>query len=131
MRPLERLVDRLFAEQSPIKLVELHVSRPPGFSNTTIHNFSSLIDPILRSGYQLRVFFWADGRERLHERYVLTDFGGIESSWGWDEGQPTETTPVKILEEQVWREEWDRYQIGCTDFDIDPDRHVLLIGSAN
>jgi hypothetical protein len=128
MRPLERLVDRLFAEQSPIKLIELHVSRPAGFSNTTIRNFYSQIDPILRSGYQLRVFFWADGRERLHERYLLTDCGGIESSWGWDEGAATETTPVKILEESIWKKEWNRYQIGSPDFQIDPDQHVLLIG---
>jgi hypothetical protein len=131
MRPLECLVDRLYAEQSRIKLVELHVSRPAGFSNTTIRNFHSQIDPILRSGYQLRVFFWADGSERLHERYVLTDFGGIESSWGWDEGSATETTPVKILEEHIWKKEWARYQVGSTDFHIDPDQHVILIGNAN
>lgn len=131
MNPLEHLVDRLFAEQSPTKLVELHVLRRDCFSNATIRNFADRINPILRSGYQVKVFFWADGRERLHDRYLLTDCGGIESTWGWDEGKPTETTPVKILEENTWKKEWDRYQIGSADFDLDPNQHVLLIGTAN
>lgn len=130
MRPLERLVERLFVEESAIKLVELHVLRTDGFSNATKRNFSDHIDPILRSGYQVKVFFWADGRERLHERYLLTDLGGIESSWGWDEGKDTETTPVKILEEHMWRRELERYQIGSADFNLDPNQHVLIIGKA-
>ncbi|MDP1589593.1 MAG: hypothetical protein Q8M07_17705 [Prosthecobacter sp.] len=131
MKPFECLVDRLVSDGSSIKLVELHVLRSPSFSDTTKRNYKNTIDPILRTGYQVKVFFWADGRERLHDRYLLTDRGGIDLTWGWDEGQPTETTPVKILEEHMWRKEWDRYRIGTADFNIDPLQHVMLIGTTS
>lgn len=48
--------------------------------------------------------------ERLHERYVLTDRGGLKFGVGLDCGDHGETTPVDILEEHFRRDCWNDYQ---------------------
>lgn len=126
MLPFVELIDRLPA--TTIREIELHVLRPDAFSHHTLQNYRIHIDAELRSGYQVRVYFWGHKIEQLHDRYLLTSQGGIEISFGWDEGKlPNETTVAKILSQEIWQQEWHRYCIGCPDFDLDPQRHILHI----
>lgn len=126
MRPFVELIDRLAT--TSIREIELHVLRPDAFSQHTLKNYRCHIDPELPTGYHTKVYFWGHNTEQLHDRYLLTNVGGIELSFGWDEGRlPTETTMAKMLSREIWQQEWSRYCVGCPDFDLDPDKHVISI----
>jgi len=126
MKPFVELLDRL--ETTSIREVELHVLRPNAFSPHSLRNYRTHIDQELRSGYQVKVFFWGHKVEQLHDRYLLTNRGGIELSFGWDEGRlPNETTVAKLLSAEMWQQEWNRYCVGCPDFDLTESEHVLTI----
>ena len=68
-------------------------------------------------------------RQDLHPSFLLTDCGGMKIDYGWDEGQlPGEETLVDLLSDARAREEWMRYSVGSTDFNLDPAKHVLVLG---
>ena len=126
MQTFVELIDRL--STTTIREIELHVLRPDMFSQNTLQNFRTHIDRELRSGYQVRVYFWGHKVEQLHDRYLLTNLGGMELSFGWDEGRlPNETTVAKMLSPSIWEQEWKRYCPGCPDFDLDEQKHILQI----
>lgn len=68
----------------------------------------------------ITVFKWQQipGGERLHDRFILTDRGGIEIPGGTDVGEPGETTNVTLLDDSVYRCRWDQYQESSGAFDL-------------
>lgn len=49
------------------------------------------------------------GGESLHNRYVLTEFGGVRFDHGLDEGKPGTTDDLSLLERHVYVERWRQY----------------------
>jgi hypothetical protein len=132
---LEALLDRLHAEESLIREIALHVRHPqdknpndlapPSF---TIEELKANLSPLLRTGWSLRVHLWTRGREKMHPRYLLTDRGGIQIDYGWDEGElDTETTPIMLLPHADWEREMRRYQPGSPDFTMDAVSDIVVI----
>ena len=111
--------------------IELHVRRDAdSFGERTKRNYQVILEPKLRAGLKLKVFFWANGSQKLHPRYLLTEVGGIKLDYGWDEAKdaPEEETPAILLEESLRAEEFSKYQIGSAAFHLDPKIHVLELG---
>lgn len=132
---LKAMLDGLHTQGSMVREVELHVSNPkdkapndrdpPSF---TIEEMKKRLSRLLPTGWCLRVHLWTRDREKMHPRYLLTDRGGIQIDHGWDEGEhDTETTPIMLLTKQRWEQELARYRLGTPDFQIDPDRDIVVI----
>lgn len=49
------------------------------------------------------------GGEGLHNRYILTDRGGVRLAWGLDEGVAAQTDDLSLLEDVLFRTRWDQY----------------------
>jgi len=49
------------------------------------------------------------GGERLHNRYILTDLGGVMFGAGLDEGHPGETDDIELLDRRQYEERWRQY----------------------
>jgi hypothetical protein len=127
---LVHLCDRLHKELTRLKEIELHVKRSDDFSQTTLRNYKQYLDRELCSGFKLVIHFWESKRQKLHPRFLLTDAGGLKVDYGWDEGEiDGEETLVDLLSEERRLEEWRRYSLGSEDFDLDPKKHVLMLGS--
>lgn len=132
---LEAMLERLHAEGSSIREIELHVRHPEDRSpndlnppSFTVSDLKEKLSPLLRSGWSLRIYLWTRGRETLHPRYLLTDRGGIQIDHGWDEGKhDTETTPIMLLTKQRWEQEIERYRLGSADFIINHEEDVIVI----
>ena len=56
--------------------------------------------------------------ERIHERFILTDIGGVKIDGGLDEGNPGETTPFTILTDDTYKSTWDKYMSDNPAFDL-------------
>ncbi len=49
------------------------------------------------------------GGEGLHNRYVLTELGGVRFDYGLDEGNPGTTDDLSLLERHVYEQRWRQY----------------------
>ena len=69
-----------------------------------------------------------EGRDQMHNRYVLTDLCGIQFGTGLDTGSAGATDDVTLLSEQQYRHRWRQYaQEPPSDFDV-VGRPVELAG---
>ena len=50
-----------------------------------------------------------DGGERIHNRYVLTDLGGVSLGVGIDEGKEGETDDLLLLPQATYALRWAQY----------------------
>jgi hypothetical protein len=78
----------------------------------------------------LRVVFrrWKerDGGEKLHNRYVLTDLGGVSFHTGLDDGADGETDDVHLLDREQYRLRWSQYADDPPAFDLAEDPLAVL-----
>jgi hypothetical protein len=49
------------------------------------------------------------GGEKLHNRYILTDIGGVKFGIGLDEGDPGQTDDIDLLDENQYQQRWQQY----------------------
>ena len=96
----------------PIERVEFHTSF------REIRDFSGECERRLPqripTGIKVRIVRWKerDGGEGLHNRYILTDRGGVRLAWGLDEGSPSHTDDITLLDTAVYKTRWNQY---CSD----------------
>ena len=66
---------------------------------------------ILPAGVLLTVYRWKnrEGGEKLHNRYILADIGGVSFNTGLDEGAPGTTDDVSRLGYHTYAKRWDDY----------------------
>lgn len=65
----------------------------------------------LRNGVLIEFVRWGQraGGEKLHNRYVLTDLGGVALGVGLDEGEPGETDDLLLLPRAQYEQRWAQY----------------------
>ena len=87
---------------------------------------------VIPEGLTLTVRRWKerDGGEKLHNRYVLTDIGGVSFGIGLDEGDPgtTETDDVSRLSADTYNQRWNDY--AGPNFAFDKVDEVEIIGTS-
>ena len=92
---------------------ELHVAHPMANGRpdkqvleNRIYHMKQQLAPVIPTGCTLRVRFWyrrQDGK-RLHPRFVMTEYGGLQYDYGLDEGDSTnDTTIVSLMDADVWQ----------------------------
>jgi len=112
---LEQFVLKILNARRPIKRIEYHLkyddTKPDGkwFKSECESRISRLIP----QGIKLRLVRWQekDRGERFHDRYILTEVGGISFSGGLDAGKYGETTYIALMRYETRSEIWRRYQL--------------------
>jgi hypothetical protein len=67
--------------------------------------------------------------EKLHNRYILTEIGGVQFAKGLDDGKDGETDDVTILSREQYELRWSQYGSNCLAFDV-ADQPVIVTGIA-
>ena len=82
----------------------------------------NLLNDCLQPNQSIRVVRWEQrgGGEKLHDRYFLTNIGGIKFSQGIDKGQLGETTDLDILNKEQYELRWNQY-LNTPAFDLAPN----------
>ena len=64
----------------------------------------------LPSNWTLKVVHWEklESGSKMHARYILTNFGGLDYNWGTDE-DTHDKTQVSLLEDPFWLELYQRF----------------------
>ncbi|MHC1698747.1 MAG: hypothetical protein AB9919_11945 [Geobacteraceae bacterium] len=68
-----------------------------------------------------------DNSEKLHNRYILTDIGGVNFGVGLDEGSENETEDVGLLTRKQYELRWEQYAGSRLVFDV-VDRPIVVRG---
>jgi hypothetical protein len=63
-------------------------------------------------GLEVKLFRWKQraGQEKLRNRYILTNLGGVSFGTGLDSGQTGESDDVNLLSRDQWQIRWQQYQ---------------------
>lgn len=117
---LKILIEKRIIRCSP--RVEVHASdsyKKPAFSLFRDHCLKNL-PPIIPSDLTLVIKRWRQrsGDEKLHNRYILTDIGGVVFNCGLDEGEDGETDDVTLLEKKQYLHRWRQYASDTPAFEI-------------
>jgi len=65
--------------------------------------------------------------EKLHDRFLITDIGGVDFSIGLDEGQNGETQKISLLEQNAYKTIWERYMSNHPAFDLLKEETFTII----
>lgn len=100
------LLKRARAVGSP-EIIEMH-SSGNGATADFLNNFYEKIIP---AGLQVTLFQWQEkpGGQKLHNRYILTDLGGVVFNHGLDTGADGETDDINRLDR-------DQYELRCSQY---------------
>lgn len=77
------------------------------------------LQELLPSGAMLTFFMWREKEfgERLHDRFILTDRGGVAFPGGLDSGQKGQMATILLLEKAVWSSMRQRYNYRSESFE--------------
>lgn len=98
---------------SPYPQIEIHTHYKP--ENNLFQSKCQELASSIPSGKILTMICWGKNgagsgqNDGLHNRYVLTDRGGVSFGWGLDEGSKGQTDDVVILARDVYEHRWAQY----------------------
>ena len=98
---------------SPYPQIEYHTKFNPG--NTLFKSKCMELESSIPVGQKITMICWENQnitgkpRDGMHNRYVLTNRGGLSLGWGLDEGKVGQTDDVIILTQDVYKERWEQY----------------------
>jgi hypothetical protein len=102
-----------------VKRIEVYTSDKADitfFHKTCIDNLTKIIPKGLRVKF-CRLKQQESG-DKLHNRYILTDIGGVRFDIGLDEGIKGETDDVSLLDKTQYKFRWKQYASDKRGFDI-------------
>jgi hypothetical protein len=89
---------------------------------STVKLTINAIRELLRNGDSIGWYQWAEredeNHQRFHERYVLTDLGGVEFGGGLDTGNPSQQTSVNLLSKATVQTLNRRFSKGSDEFEL-------------
>lgn len=112
LRPLEEFLKIIIANRTPnfsVKRLEYHTSdriAADQFENRC----NTVLPRIIPQGLLLDIIIWPQGS--LHNRYVLTERGGVSFGMGLDDcdyGNSIENDDVILLDQPLFQTQWNRY----------------------
>lgn len=111
-RPLEAFLAAILEQRcdEPPKKVEVHLSAKSE-SKFFEDECKRRLPNIVPNGIKVRLVRWQqrDGGEKLHNRYILTDRGGVGLGVGLDDGTPGETDEFKFFDDAVRERRWKQF----------------------
>jgi len=112
--------------------IEVHCSADGGATESFFRDeCQRLLPPIVPPGLQIHLVRLREqaGGERLHNRYILTDLGGVTLGVGLDGGDAGDSDDVNLLDRAQYEERWRQYASDPPAFDR-PEPSVTIEGSA-
>lgn len=116
------------ADGTAIERVEFHVAHKAEMADFMAECQRQLPQRI-PLGLPVRIVRWKvkEGGEGFHNRYILTDRGGIRLAWGLDEGAPAQTDDLSLLDEALFQTRWAQYCGATPAFDLNDE--IIVVGT--
>ena len=111
--------------------IEIHTSDGVKFEHFR-KAIEAKLPGIIPFGFKVKVIRWRQRQEgpELHDRYIITDIGGVEFSKGLDTGKKGATEKITLLGKKSYTMYWHRYCGSFPDFDS-ADEPFEITGNKN
>jgi hypothetical protein len=128
---LRAFLDVTFRNRTnPPARIEIHTSfsKAPGAEYVDV--FNREIPPLIPidATVRLRRLTQKGGGEKLHDRFILTNLGGVTFTVGLDEGNQGETTAIHLLDPDEYKLRWGQYMGNPPAFDC-PEAPTDVLGT--
>ena len=92
------------------KHIEVYI-KDTGISSVYEKNHGRYLSKTIPTGFDISFIFLQElkGGEEIHNRYIMTELGGISLGKGPDEGQPGQTDDFQILPEEIYNKRWEQF----------------------
>ena len=117
-RPLAEFLRTIGTRASQVT-IELHTSDKELSWEDFRKECKDHLPDVVPTGVTITVYRWKNSIERLHNRYILTDIGGVLFGTGLDEGRPGTTDDVARLNRNVYIQRFRDYAGPNGAFDLD------------
>ena len=99
----------------PPETIEIHTSG----GGATLDYLKDFYEKIIPAGIQITIYQWQErpGGQRLHNRYILTDLGGVSFCHGLDTGKDGETDDISRLDRKQYIFRCKQYDYATQAFD--------------
>ena len=109
-----------------------------GYNPPTWRDFKGACEdkilPHLPAGWRVRFVVVNDigsRGEKLHNRYILTDLGGIVFGVGLDSGSAKEADDLSVMSREQYEKRWEQYAGPSPEFSVEGTNELILTGAAN
>lgn len=92
---------------SPYPKIEFHTRFNPG--NKLFQTKCKDLEACIPIGRNITIICWDRQNAIMHNRYVLTDRGGVSFGWGLDAGESSQTDDATLLARDVYEARWEQY----------------------
>jgi len=125
---LKNMANNRFGKPLP-DCIEIHTSNKADsafFIDTCLEKLPNLIP----SGYCVRLKRWIarSGGELFHQRFILSDIGGVEVDPGLDDGKAGESFKVMLLKRKMFEKHWQDF-ITAPAYDL-AEKSLEIVGKA-
>jgi hypothetical protein len=131
-RPLETLINTMLEARAPGNIpsrIEVQTGVKSS-ENFFIQECNQRLPKLIPLGVSIRIVRIKErlGGEKVHQRYILTDLGGVRIDPGIDDGQPGETYDINLMDRSQFDLRWKQYASDTPAFDYVDE--VLIWGIA-
>ena len=115
-----------------LRRLEIHRRFPDPFvRGAQEDNYRRRLETIIPENVVLRVCLWQrrDDGQRMHGRFLLAEFGGLQYDYGLDEGDsPHEQTVVTLMDDALYQQVRSDYEPSTSPFALPPDAVIEIRG---
>jgi len=118
-RPLCRFLELALQNRTTqLMRVEYHLEAKS--TNAFFEEECKKLGDLLPAGIEIKFRRWRElpGSEKLHDRFILTERGGVQFSVGLDDGNQGEMTNVNILSDELCNSTWNKYLSNTPAFEL-------------
>lgn len=132
LRPFEAFLRAAASREptNPIKCIEIHTGDTSAGNKAFFdHACQNYLPRYIPSGLKVRLVRW--DQSHLHNRYILTERGGLKFSTGLDDHNSSVLSDdmVDLLAYEPYAKIWSQYQRTCPVFPLKED-DLIIIGTA-
>ena len=111
----------------PVESIEIHTGLYQGTEDFLQDSFQKIIP----NGLKIKVYQWLEhpGGQKLHNRYILTDLGGVSFHHGLDTGSDGETDDLTRLDIKQYCFRCEQYHSETSAFKNATDAPIEIIGT--
>jgi len=103
---------------SPVHRLKYHTN--DRWERAEFHARCARLRGLIPARVEVHIIRWREQSEgeALHNRYILTDLGGVTFPAGLDEGDPGETDDMSLLDEDLCRLRSSQFDVASSAFDF-------------
>ena len=122
---------RILNMDRPVEREKIEIHTKKSIKSAPLKHLANYYKEIIPLGLVVTLFHWQEkkGGQSLHNRYILTDIGGVSFSHGLDKGKKGQADVITRLDCSLYHELCDEYDAASTAFE-EAEKPIVITGNS-